>query len=465
PSFVDFDTRALDAAAALKAARAISSQMRLSGLIRSLVETAVETTGANFAALVAPYEGDLRVVAELEGSETTIWERESASSLDESLTRAAGLVRRATTQRSAVRLDNAWEHAELGEAYDRPVSVLCVPLFKGTELQGVLYLENTLATAAFRKDHVELAELLAGQATVSLENARLFEDLRSAYDGQTQLAESFARFVPPQFLDALGKSSVLDVHRGDAVSGEFSVLFADIRDFSARAEGLGPEGTFSFVNRYLQHVEPAIHRYEGFVHQLLGDGIVALFPTAHLAVKGALAMLAGTHALNTQLVHENIAPVKIGCGISSGRLMMGAIGGSTRLDRGIIGDVANVASRVEGMTKLYGTPLLVSGPTRMALVGSGDFRLRLVDRVIPAGKTEILEVFEVLDALDAREAELRQRQRPEWDQALEAWRAGSASARQHFEAVIEMGPDPAAEVYLARLTAGAPTPVTRLQVK
>lgn len=247
--------------------------------------------------------------------------------------------------------------------------------------------------------------------------------------------------------------------------GEFTVLFADIRDFTVRAEQLGPERTFAFVNRYLYHVEPAIHQHGGFVHQLLGDGIVAVFPTAGQALRGALAVLAGTDALNGQLALEGLGAVQVGIGVNSGRLMMGAIGGASRLDRAIVGDVSNVASRIEGMTKLYGATLLVSGATARAFDPLEPFDLRLLDRVIAKGKSEPMDVYEVLDALPPELRALRRAQRPLWDEALEAWLAGRADLEQRFARVLALGPDAAAEVFLQRIAAGESPGISRLRQK
>jgi class 3 adenylate cyclase len=452
----------LEAVSALRAARAISSEIHLDALVRSLVLTVAQATGANGALLAIHDAGRFGVVARLEQDGASVWSPAVPAPLDPEHPLAEAVIRHSAATRTVIRMDDARRDDRFARHASTPTSVLCVPLTKGAELVGSIYLENRLATSAFGEDHAELVELLAGQAAVSIENARLYEDLRRSYDDQKQLADSFARFVPPQFLDLLGKRSVLDVQRGDAISGDFSMLFADVRDFTARAERLGPEATFAFVNRYLYHVEPAIHRHAGFVHQLLGDGIVAVFRSPEEAVRGALAMLAATEALNAQLSAEGAPPMRVGIGVSSGRLMMGAIGGSTRLDRGAVGDVVNVASRVEGMTKRYGATLLISGATRDGL--PAGFQLRRLDRVIAVGKTEPMEVFEVLDALPTELIGLRCRQRPAWDEAVDAWLAGRMAAPA-FEQVLALGPDPAASLFLERIRRGETPGVHRLREK
>ena len=109
-------------------------------------------------------------------------------------------------------------------------------------------------------------------------------------------------------------------------------------------------------------MEPAIFAYGGFVHQYLGDGIMAFFPrSADDAVQGDLAMLAGMRSVRADGMP---APTRApGRQDQLGPVLIGAIGGADRMDRGVVGDTVNPASRVEGLTRLYGASLLVTGDT------------------------------------------------------------------------------------------------------
>ncbi len=106
------------------------------------------------------------------------------------------------------------------------------------------------------------------------------------------LNKAYERFVPHQFLNLLGKERITDIKLGDHIEREMSVLFADIRDFTAFSEKMTPKENFDFLNSYLRQMEPIISEYCGFIDKYIGDGIMALFPKdADSALQGAIAML------------------------------------------------------------------------------------------------------------------------------------------------------------------------------
>ncbi len=276
--------------------------------------------------------------------------------------------------------------------------------------------------------------------------------------GETNRAA--VRFVPQPFLQLLDKASVKDIERGDQVELDISVSFSDIRGFTTMAEAMGAAASFAFVNRYLAAVEPAIHRESGFINDIMGDGVMALFHRgrggekggADAAVRAALGHLAALGRLNGELEREGKQPVQVGVGINSGALMLGTIGGSDRLSCTVIGDPANFASRIEGMTKLYGATLLLSEHTRERLADPRAYTLREIDRVQAKGKHVAARIYEVLDALPPAERDDKFATMVWFDEALAAYRAGSlADAKPLFAKCARLAPcDRAATLYLER---------------
>jgi class 3 adenylate cyclase len=268
-----------------------------------------------------------------------------------------------------------------------------------------------------------------------------------------ELNEAAQRFVPFEFLKLLDRESLREVRRGDQVELEISVLFSDIRGFTPLAERLGPEATFRLINRYLGLMDPEIHSRGGFINDYLGDGIMALFHTgARDAVDAGVSMLRAVERLNTELGSEGADPIRVGIGLHTGRLMLGTIGGQQRLDCTVIGDPANLASRVEGMTKLYGARMLVTEDTIRALVDPERFPHRELDRVRAKGKTEAVTVYEVLDGpMDEAKVETRRI----FSQGLEAYRGGRfEEARLRFLDCLRDAPqDVAAGLYVERCEA------------
>jgi two-component system sensor histidine kinase ChiS len=252
----------------------------------------------------------------------------------------------------------------------------------------------------------QLEEVLARVET-HLKLRYLQQQLRQANDElerrvQERTAELVAlnaaleRFVPREFLSFLRRESIAEVRLGDQVQQEMTILFSDIRNFTARSERLSPQENFGFLNAYLGLVSPIIHRHGGFIDKFLGDGLMALFPTSAAdAVEAAIAMHQEVARYNCHLAAEGSQPIQIGVGMHWGSLMLGIIGEAQRLQGTVISDAVNIASRLEGLTKRYRVPILISEQTLQALGDPARYNCRFLDRVQVKGKTELISVFEV----------------------------------------------------------------------
>jgi two-component system sensor histidine kinase ChiS len=214
----------------------------------------------------------------------------------------------------------------------------------------------------------------------------------------SQINQAYGRFVPHKFIDLLNKESIIDVQLGDNVEKEMSILFADIRDFTTLSEQMTPEDNFKFINAYLSRMEPAIIENHGFVDKYIGDAIMALFATsADDAIKAGLSMLDRLAEYNQIRLTNNRPPIKIGIGINTGQLMLGTVGGQSRMDGTVISDAVNLASRLEGLTKSYQVSLLISHHTFLQLSDSNEYAIRMIDCVQVKGKSEQVTIFEVFD--------------------------------------------------------------------
>jgi adenylate cyclase len=225
------------------------------------------------------------------------------------------------------------------------------------------------------------------------------QKLENSLIAEEDLTDAYGRFVPHQFLNLLGYESITDVNLGDQVQQEMSVLFADIRDFTALSETMTPQENFNFINAYLSRMEPAITSNNGFIDKYIGDAIMALFSDGgDDAVKAGIAMLHILSEYNQCRQRVNYIPIKIGIGINTGTLMLGTVGGKSRMDSTVISDAVNLASRIEGLTKDYGVPLLISHATFEHLRNPDDYAIRMVDKVQVKGKSQFVTVYEVFDA-------------------------------------------------------------------
>ena len=230
----------------------------------------------------------------------------------------------------------------------------------------------------------------------------LFEvncNLELALSAELEIIEATSRFVPNQFLGFLGCKSIVNVKLGEAVQLEMSVLFSDIRDFTTLSEQMTPEENFKFINSYLSHMEPLIVANQGFIDKYIGDAIMALFSEgADDAVRAAIAMLRALVEYNQSRDSVGYIPIKIGVGINTGSLMLGIVGGPSRMDGTVISDAVNLASRIESLTKKYGVSLLITQHTFDRLINPADYAIRVIDQVQVKGKLEMVTVYEVFDA-------------------------------------------------------------------
>jgi PAS domain S-box-containing protein len=268
-----------------------------------------------------------------------------------------------------------------------------------------------------------------------------------------KLNEAYERFVPRQFLQFLNKRSILDVRLGDQVQQEMSVLFADIRDFTTLSESMTPQENFNFINAFFSRMEPVIIENQGFIDKYIGDEIMALFSGgADNAVKAGIAMLQTLADYNLHRVRSGYVPIQIGIGINTGSLMLGTVGGASRMDSTVISDAVNLGSRMERLTKDYGASLLISHHTFLQLQNFNQYAFRIIDRVKVKGKSAEVSVYEVFDAdlPEIREGKLITKQ--EFEQALLLYKLGSfTEAAQLFEDVLNINPkDKVAQIYLER---------------
>lgn len=233
--------------------------------------------------------------------------------------------------------------------------------------------------------------------------SRSFNSMAETIEGYARRLEAlliaYGRFVPHSFLDFLGKESVVDLQLGDHVQREMTVLFADIRSFTKLSESMTPRENFDFVNAFLGRVGPVIRKHGGVIDKYIGDAVMALFPHSPTdAVHAAVDMQRQVAAYNETRRVDGYAPIAIGVGVHTGKLILGTVGEAERMNSTVISDNVNLASRLEGATKYYGVNIVISGATLAQLPADAGFKLRFLDRIQVKGKQESVVIHEVYDA-------------------------------------------------------------------
>ncbi len=222
--------------------------------------------------------------------------------------------------------------------------------------------------------------------------------IKNYIDDINQLNNSYYRFVPKQFLDFLDKKDVTDVHLGDQVQKEMTVMFSDIRSFTQLSENMTPRDNFNFINHYLGYMEPVISRNNGFIDKYIGDAIMALFAeSVDDALDAAIEMRVKLDEFNEDLKLSGKETINSGIGINTGNLMLGIVGGKGRLEGTVISDHVNLASRLEGLTIKYGTSIIISQDTLIKINHPERYQFRFLDTVVVKGKKNSVNIFEILD--------------------------------------------------------------------
>ncbi len=438
---------ALDVATVVKASQALSGEMILASLLEKMTRIVMENAGAKKAALLLEKDGHWCVEAEgsVDGEEVQVLQSvriEDSTTLPQSVLNYS-----VRTKQEVLANDPAQGGVFARDPYLRerqPRSVLSMPLLHQGKLSGVVYLENDLAAGAFTAERVELLRLLSSQMAVSIENARLYESV-------SELNRAYRRFVPHEFLRTLGRESILDVRLGDQIRGEMTVLFSDIRSYTTLSEGMTPEENFNFINAYLKRVGPAIKRNGGFINQYYGDGIMAIFPSRpEDAVRAALEVLKKLAAYNVEREGKGRKAIQMGVGLHTGRLMLGVIGDEERHDTGVISDAVNTAARIEGLTKIYGTSVVVSEDCLQGIPDVGAYGHRFLGRVQVKGRAKALAVYEFYDGEPPEIVTLKERTKAQLAAALEDYFARRfPEAAVSLKHVLQVNPnDKTAQRYL-----------------
>jgi class 3 adenylate cyclase len=215
------------------------------------------------------------------------------------------------------------------------------------------------------------------------------------------LRDMFGRFVSREVAEAIRSGQV----RLEGENRVVSVLFCDIRDFTARSARCTPEEVVALLNEYLPVVVEAAQSHEGTVNKFGGDSTLVIYgaprrlqESAYQAVLTGLQMRANLTRLNARLAEQGEDPIRIGVGINTGMALAGAVGPPERQEYTVIGDTVNLASRIEGLNKAYPEhEILISGWTYEAL-GSRRREFEFVDlgEVGIRGKAEPVRVWAVV---------------------------------------------------------------------
>ena len=278
--------------------------------------------------------------------------------------------------------------------------------------------------------------------------------------GKRQLAGIFGQYVPPELVAEMAKNPEKISLVGE--SREMTVLFSDIRGFTTISEGLDPKQLTQLMGEFLTPLTQVIHSNRGTIDKYMGDAIMAFWGAplrdnnhaAH-ALEAAMQMQAATSKINKKFVEKGWPAIEIGVGLNTGNMVVGNMGSSFRMAYTVMGDAVNLGSRVEGLTKYYGAPIIV---TEFVKAQAPEMIYRELDWVRVKGKDKAVRIYEpvtatsqasqaLLDELESYHKGLNWYRKQKWEKA-----------EAQLISLQKMSHHPIYAIYMARIEAFKHTP-------
>ncbi len=309
------------------------------------------------------------------------------------------------------------------------------------------HLLRDYARAALANNEVEKATSLLRQALHELDPTAadaMRQSIEKELHDQSRdswLLHAAGRFVGQDQIEFLLGEAGRGGFRG--ANKEVAILFSDIRDFTSISEQFSPTDLVTFLNDYLAHMTRCVQQFGGIVDKFIGDAVMAIFSMSdprpddtERALMSALLMRSELERFNRSMP-EGTPRLAVGIGLHFGSVVSGLIGSPQKRSYTVIGDAVNTGSRLEGMTKMLGASILVSGELLERLPEPDRFLVRPLGRYRPKGRGRPVAVFDLMgeddgsDLLDELKVEIAEVQA-----ALDSFEAGFfAQALVGFEAL------------------------------
>ena len=320
------------------------------------------------------------------------------------------------------------------------------------ESGGLLGTVHIVREGAFTTKQIDLFTFAVNEVTRIMESTI---KMKGKLKFERNIRKAFSRFVPEQIIDELVDGAETESKVDIGEKRDVAIMFCDIRSFTNISECNKPETVVAFLNRYFTAMCTIIKRHGGTVDKFMGDAIMALFgaPVSYedncrRAVAAAQEM---RETLKTIELEDLILPEEmkfdIGIGIHYGDVIVGSIGSADKTDYSVIGDNVNLASRLEGLTKTYGTMILVSQAVKDD-IKEDQFIYRHLDNVKVKGKEHPVPIY----AVDSKLEDFTPHYREYYDKAFALYKKGVWNlAREYFQkALDECEGDKAAMLMVSR---------------
>lgn len=327
-------------------ARALGAELDLDKLLPKILDKAFELLGADRGViLLMDQRGELvpRYVKQKDGRQ-------------ENIVLSKTVLAEVVNQKAAVLSSDATMDSRFSGAHSIIMqgirSTMTVPLLMGDEILGIMHLDSQIATNAFTEKDLQVFTGIASQAAIAIQNARLAKKIEQ----EAQTRAQFQRLIPPNIVEQV-VAGELTIEKGGKLH-EVTMLYSDIRGFTAMSEKQQPEEIVRMLNEYFEVMVDILFKHEGTLDKFVGDEIIGLFgapieiqDAPVKAVMCALEMQKALREFNRTRAAENHEPIRVGMGINTGLVVTGAIGSSKALQYTAIGDAMNTAARLCSQAK------------------------------------------------------------------------------------------------------------------
>ena len=224
--------------------------------------------------------------------------------------------------------------------------------------------------------------------------------LYQAQEKQSKFIEAaFSSYLSPVLLQKLMKDPKKLALGGE--KKELTIFFSDIRSFTTISESMDPQKLTKYLNRYFTPMSDIVMKHNGMIDKYIGDAVMAFYNApidvenhAYLACQSSLEMMDELDKLNVEFEKEGLPPINIGIGLNTAEVVVGNMGSNQRFNYTVIGDGVNLASRVEGINKIYGTNIIITEFTYVVV--KDEFLTRAIEKVRVKGKEEEVLLYELM---------------------------------------------------------------------
>lgn len=276
-------------------------------------------------------------------------------------------------------------------------STMCVPLIFQGQMLGLIHLDTQLATGVFTEKDLQVLQVFANQAAVQIANVRLAKRAESEAVARNNLS----RLLSPNLVEQVVQGNIA-MQKGGQLR-EATVLFSDIRGFTATSERLDPQSLVTMLNEYFEIMVDIVFQHDGTLDKFVGDEIMAVWGApvmqhdhAERAVRAALDMMKALDDFNRFRVANGESPINVGVGINCGDMVAGYMGSTRTLSYTVIGDTVNTGARLCGHAKAG--EVLVSDPVLYKLGGKLQYEQHPSANL--KGKAAPVPIYRVTGLLD-----------------------------------------------------------------